>query len=111
MPGSVNRVILLGSVGRYGVEIRYHPSGTPCASFMLVLTEPGPEGRHFSTLIPCEVWGKKAEAASALDAGQLVLFEGKLARRKKGEQWELIVSGFEVTPVTAPLPGLTGSPG
>lgn len=34
--------------------------------------------------------------------GQVVLFEGKLHTRKKGEtQWELIVSGFEVTPIFA----------
>ena len=32
------------------------------------------------------------------------LFEGKLRKRQKGEQWELIVAGFEVQPViTSPV--------
>ena len=66
-------------------------------------------GREHLTLVPCEVWGKKAEAVAELDPGALVLFEGKLARRKKGEQWEMVVSGFDVTPLTAPLATLTGS--
>jgi single-stranded DNA-binding protein len=107
--GGVNRVVLVGTIGKYGVALRYHPSGTACASFMLVITEEGQEGKWYSTLVPCEVWGKKAEAASELEPGTLVLFEGKLKRQKKGEQWELVVSGFEVTAITAPVPALTGS--
>ena len=34
---------------------------------------------------------------------QLVLFEGKLAKRKKGEAWELVVSGFSLVPVLQPV--------
>lgn len=102
MPGSVNRVVLLGTIGKYGMEVRYAPSGTPYASFTLVLSEQGQDGKDYTTLVPCEVWGKKAEAAGELDAGQLVLFEGKLKKRQKGEQWELLVSGFEITPVLTP---------
>src|SRR2546430_11481639 len=111
MSASVNRVVLLGTIGKYGVTIRYAPTGTPCASFHLVLTEQSADGKYFSTLVPCECWGKKAEAASALDAGQLALFEGKLAKRKKGESWELVVSGFELTPVLAPAPVAAGVAG
>jgi hypothetical protein len=59
--------------------------------------------------VPCEVWGKKAEGVSELEPGALVLFEGRLAKRKKGEAWEMVVSGFDVTPITAPV-ALTGSP-
>jgi len=110
MLASVNRVVLLGTVSKYGVEVRYAPSGTPCASFTLVLTELGTDGKPHQTWIACEVWGKKAEAASDLEAGQLCLFEGKLVKRKKGEQWEFVVSGFELTPVQLPLPTLTGNP-
>ena len=106
--GGVNRVLLVGTISKYGVEVRYAPSGAPCASLTLVLVEQGQDGKAHLTLVPCEVWGKKAEAASELDAGQLVLFEGKLAKRKKGEAWELCVSGFDVTPITAPV-ALTGS--
>jgi single-stranded DNA-binding protein len=110
VPGSVNRTILVGEIGQYGVEVRYAPSGSPCASFILVVSEQGQDGKEYVTMIPCECWGKKAEAASELEAGALVLFEGKIARRRKGEHWELIVSGFDVTPVLAPTPALTGSP-
>ena len=109
MPGSINRVTLVGTIGKYGVEVRYAASGTPCASLTLALSEHGQDGKTYTTLIPCEVWGKHAEAASELEAGQLVLFEGKLRKRQKGEQWELLVSGFEVTPVL--VPATTGAAG
>ena len=109
MVASVNRCILLGEVGRYGVTVAYQDNGTPRASFTLVVSELGQDGKTFPTLIDCQVWGKKAEAAGELEAGQLVLFEGKLVKRKKGEQWELCVSGFEVTPLSVPLPTLSGS--
>jgi hypothetical protein len=35
--------------------------------------------------------------------------DGKLRKRKRGEQWELIVAGFEVKPVGLPVPSLMGS--
>jgi single-stranded DNA-binding protein len=98
--GGINRVVLVGTIGKYGVEVRYATSGAPCASFTLVVTELGQDGKDHPVFIPCECWGKKAETASELDAGQLVLFEGKLRKRQKGEgQWELLVSGFEVQPL------------
>ena len=106
MHASVNRVVLLGSITKYGMEIRYSPTGTPCASFTLVVIEQGQDGKDHPTLIPCECWGKRAEAAGELEAGDLVVFEGKLRKRQKGEnQWELVVSGYEVTPL--PLPAST----
>jgi hypothetical protein len=51
----VNRVVLLGAIGKYGVEVRYVNSGTACTSFMLVVTEQGQDGKDHPTLIPCEV--------------------------------------------------------
>jgi hypothetical protein len=106
MVASVNRVVLLGEVGKYGVTVSWLDSGTPRARFSLVVSEHGQDGKTFQTPIDCQIFGKKAEAAGELDAGQLVLFEGKLAKRKKGEAWELVVSGYEVTPLTLPtLPG------
>lgn len=39
MPRSVNRMVLLGSIGKYGVEVRYATSGTPCASCTVVRAE------------------------------------------------------------------------
>jgi single stranded DNA-binding protein len=109
--GGVNRTIVVGQVGTYGVEVRYSTNGTPCASFTLAVSELGQDGREHTTLIPCEIWGKKAEVAADIEAGALVCFEGKLRRRQKADQtWELCVSGYEVTPITAPLPTLTGEP-
>jgi single-stranded DNA-binding protein len=108
--GGVNRVVLVGTISKYGVEVRYAASGTPCATFSLAVIEVGQERREYLTLVPCEVWGKRAEAVGELEAGQLVRFEGNLKRTKKGEnEWTLVVSGFEVTPVLAPTPARSGS--
>jgi single-stranded DNA-binding protein len=109
MSGGVNRTILVGVVGKYGVEVRYATGGTPVASFMLVVSEQWQDGTTHEVYIPCEIVGKKAEAASELDAGTLVLFEGKLAKRKKGEQWEMVVAGFALTPITVAASAATGS--
>lgn len=106
MAGSINHVVLVGTIGKYGVELRYHTNGngTPYASFMLVLVDGTPEGKYYTTMIPCECWGKRAEAATELEPGTLVAFGGKLKRQKKAEQWEMCVSGLEVTPITQPEP-------
>ena len=100
--GGVNRVVLLGTLGKYGVTVRYLESGQPCASFTLALSEVGQDGRTHTTLIDCQCFGKSAEAASEVEAGALVLFEGKLAKRRKSEGWELCVAGWELTPVLQP---------
>jgi hypothetical protein len=107
--GGIARCTVVGVIGKYGVEVRYATSGTPCASFTLVVSDQGSDGKLHDLYVPCEVWGRKAEHAGELEAGQLVLFEGKLAKRKKGDQWEMGVSGFEVTPIVAPQASLTGS--
>ena len=96
-------VVLLGVIGKYGVTVKYAHSGTPCASFTLVVSEQGQDGKEHQTYVECECWGKKAYVAGGCEAGQLVLFEGKLRKRQKGEQWELCVSGFELTPIVAPV--------
>jgi single-stranded DNA-binding protein len=101
--GGIARCTVVGCIGKFGVEVRYASSGTPCASFTMVVSELGQDGRTHDLYVPCEVWGKKAEVVSELAPGMLTLFEGKLAKRKKGEQWELIVSGYDVTPITAPV--------
>jgi hypothetical protein len=107
--GGIARCTVVGCIGKHGVEVRYATSGAPCASFTLVVTAQGQDGKLHELYVPCECWGRKAEAASALEAGQLALFEGKLAKRKKGEQWEMVVSGFELTPLVAPQASLPGS--
>jgi hypothetical protein len=107
MSGGVNRTILVGSIGRYGVEMRYAPNGSSIATFTLVCTEVWNDGSSHDLYVPCEIVGKRAEAASELEAGTPILFEGRLAKRKKGEQWELLVSGWDCSPIQLPAP--TGS--
>jgi hypothetical protein len=102
MPASINRCILLGTISKHGVEVRYATSGTPCASFMLVLTELGSDGKEHQLWQPCEVWGKKAEQVGELEPGAVVVIDGKLRRTKKGEGGETVVSGWDCTPLQVP---------
>ncbi|MGH2628768.1 MAG: hypothetical protein ACRDHY_19185, partial [Anaerolineales bacterium] len=44
MSASVNRVLLLGTISRYGVELRTTGTGTACASFVLIVSEQGQDG-------------------------------------------------------------------
>jgi hypothetical protein len=106
--GCINRVFLCGEIGRSGVTVKFAQSGAACANFTLVLTEQGSDGKEHATFVDCECWGKKAEAASELEPGQLALFEDKLAKRKRGETWELVVSGFELSPVLPAHASMTG---
>src|SRR5262245_16251080 len=99
MHASINKVFLLGTISKSGVEVRFTEKGTAHARFTLVLTELGQDGREHAVWVDCECWGKGAEKAGELDAGQAVVFEGKLRRIKKGETWETIIAGFEVTPL------------
>jgi single-stranded DNA-binding protein len=101
MSTSVNRVTLLGRLNKRGVEVRYSTNGSPYASFMIELSEVSNAGQEFTTYVACEAWGQKAEAASEIAPGALVLFEGRLKRVKQGERWETIVSGFELTAVVS----------
>ena len=107
--GGIAHCTVVGMVGKHGVEVRYAMSGAPCASLTVVVSEQGTDGKTHDLYVPCEVWGKKAERAAELEAGQWVLFEGKLARRRKGEQWEMIVSGFDVQPLRVPTLTPTGA--
>ena len=102
----LNRVILVGQVSDRGVELQYLPSSQGLATFTLVLSDVGKDGTVYKTYCPCEVYGQGAERAGDLDAGALVLLEGRL-RWKKGEQGKdgkLVVAGFDVRPLTL-MPG------
>jgi single-stranded DNA-binding protein len=101
MDTSVNRVVLLGTIGKAGVEVSYLTTGTPKATYILVVSERRGE-KEFSLYLPCEVYGKGAEAAGECTAGQLVVCEGKLGQRKKGETWEMVVQSFELKPLSLP---------
>lgn len=101
MVASVNRVVLLGEIGKYGVEVVTVGQGSK-ATFQLILSETGQDGKEHAVFVPCEVWGKRAQNAGELAPGQLVLFEGKLRKRQNAQQqWELVISGFDLTPLAA----------
>jgi len=108
--GGIARCTVVGVIGRHEVEVRYSNAGAPCASLTVVVSEQGQDGKTHDLYVPCEVWGKRAEAASELEPGAWVLFEGKLAKRKKGDQWERLVAGFDLMSLWHPQASMTGSP-
>ncbi len=108
MHGSINHCILLGAISPRGVEVSYHGGGTAKAAFMLVVSELGSDGKAHQLWQPVEIWGKRAEQLGELDAGALVLVDGKLRRIKKGESWETVVSGWDCTPLQIPTTVATG---
>ena len=100
----INRVLLVGWVTTYGVSLRQQ--GPDCASFVLAVPECGKDGKTYITRVPIDIWGSHAQEATTLSAGQLVMVEGKLRKRKRpDDEWELIVTGFEATPVGAAVAG------
>jgi single-strand DNA-binding protein len=86
--GSVNRVILVGNLGR-DAELRYTPGGAPVATLSLATTEvfKDKEGQRkeqteWHRVI---VWGKTAESLNEyLTKGKQIYVEGRLQTRK----WE-----------------------
>jgi single-stranded DNA-binding protein len=85
-------------VGKYGVPLRQQ--GADCASFVLNVPECGRDGQIYTTRIPIEIWGKHAQETKTLAAGQLVLIEGKVRKRKRpDDEWELIVSACEAVAI------------
>ena len=102
---SLNRVILLGTLGPKGAILTFTQSGAPYASFEIYLAELGANGKEFTTRIDCQCFGKKAEAALEIAPGTAVLFEGSLKKRKREERWEVYVSGFALVPMaSSPTP-------
>jgi hypothetical protein len=94
----INRVIVLGRVGKYGVTLRQQ--GSDCASFLLVVPECGKDRQTYITRLPIAIWGKHAQEATALSAEQLVMVEDKLRKRKRpDDEWEICISSFEAVPV------------
>ena len=96
----INQVLVLGRVGKYGVALQHTHQGADCASFLLAVPECGRDGKTYVTCLPVEVWGKHAKDATALAAGQLVMVQGKLRKRKRpDDEWELCISAFQAVPV------------
>ena len=88
MPGSFNKVILMGNLTR-DVEIRHTGSNTAVGNFGLAVnrrykTQAG-EQREEVTFVDCEAWGRTAETMSQyLSKGRPVMIEGRL----KLDQWD-----------------------
>ena len=84
---SVNKVILLGNVGR-DPDVRYVAQGRPVASFSLATTERGftnsngvqvPERTEWHNIV---MWGKNAEVAERyIRKGTQIYLEGRLRTR------------------------------
>jgi single-strand DNA-binding protein len=86
MAGSLNKVILIGRLGR-DPEMRYTPSGQPVANFSLATDESytGKDGQKVQKTEwhKVVVWGKQAEfCGNYLSKGRLAYIEGKLETRR-----------------------------
>ena len=85
---SVNKVILVGNVGR-DPELRYTPGGTPVATFTLATNEAWTsktgEKQERTEWHRIVVWGKQAEIAGEyIKKGRQIYVEGSLQTR----QWD-----------------------
>ncbi len=83
---SVNKVILVGNLGR-DPEVRFTPSGAAVANFTMATTErwtdPSGEKKERTEWHRIVVWGKQAEIAGEyLKKGRQVYVEGSLQTRE-----------------------------
>jgi single-strand DNA-binding protein len=86
--GSVNKVILVGNLGR-DAELRYTPGGSPVATLNLATTEvwtdKGGQKQEKTEWHRVVLWGKMAESLSEyLVKGKQIYVEGRLQTR----QWD-----------------------
>jgi single-strand DNA-binding protein len=80
--GSVNKVILVGNLGR-DAELRYTPGGAAVAKFSIATTEvwndKGGQRQERTEWHTIDLWGKQAESLSEyLVKGKQVYVEGRL---------------------------------
>ncbi len=86
MAGSVNKVILVGNLGR-DAEVRYTPGGAAIAKFSIATTEvwndKAGQRQERTEWHNVDLWGKQAESLSEyLQKGKQVFVEGRLQSRK-----------------------------
>jgi len=84
MPGTVNKITLIGRLGR-DPELRHTANSTSVANFSLATERFKKEGEEKPTVDwhRITVWGKQAEvAAQYLNKGSLVYVEGEMHYRK-----------------------------
>lgn len=84
--GAVNKVILVGNLGR-DAELKYTPQGTAVATINIATTEvwndKGGQRREKTEWHRVQLWDKTAESlAEYLTKGKQVYVEGKLQTRK-----------------------------
>jgi single-stranded DNA-binding protein len=96
----MNSITLLGTIGSGQPRVRHTRNSTAHASFTLLVSELVGDGKMYTTPIPVECYGSRAEAASALAPGMLVAIAGKLSRRqRKGGAWAMHVYAQAITVV------------
>jgi single-strand DNA-binding protein len=84
--GSVNKVILVGNLGR-DAELKYTPGGAPVAKISLATTEmwndKSGQRQERTEWFSIDIWGKQAESLSEyLVKGKQVYVEGRLQSRE-----------------------------
>lgn len=90
MSGSLNKVILIGNLGR-DPELKMTPGGQALARFSLATTETwkNPQGERQSKTEwhNIVIWGKQAETAEKyLRKGQQIMVEGRIQYREYTDQ-------------------------
>ena len=90
MSGSLNKVMLIGNLGK-DPELKVTPSGQPVARFSIATTETwkNPQGEKQSKTEwhNVVVWGKQAEIAEKyLRKGKQILVEGRVQYREYTDQ-------------------------
>ena len=88
--GSVNKVILVGNLGR-DAELRYTPGGAPVATLNMATTEiwndKGGQRQEKTEWHRVVLWGKTAESLSEyLTKGKQIYVEGQAADAAVGRQ-------------------------
>lgn len=83
---SVNRVTLLGNLGR-DAELKYTPAGDAVLSWSMATTETwnnkAGEKQERTTWHRCQIWGRQAETlAEFLTKGKQIYMEGKIQVRE-----------------------------
>jgi single-strand DNA-binding protein len=100
MSGSVNKVILVGRLGK-DPELKYTPSGTPVAKFSLATDESYKDrsGERKTTVTWHNVvaWNKLAEICGEyLSKGKVVYIEGKIQSRQWNDKDGNKRTSFEI---------------
>jgi single-stranded DNA-binding protein len=110
MTGSdINRVLLTGTIGEYGVILRYTEKAKPFGSFSVGVWEVGTDEAMHPTFCEVRVVGRQAEPLSiSLEVGDRVLIDGKLQWRagRSKDLGKHIITVFDVPVLSHGEPAL-----